>query len=143
MASKLEKMKLKQAKEREKFELKMKELEEETSKGKINLKTIQNGLKGNEINVSIDVSDSSLAAAPAPTSGTRKASKPSLMSPAASGATGGGGSTRDFQAAQSNAVALSSSGDVIFPVPAGPRVSDWSYTGDLDSNPPVIKSLTT
>lgn len=142
MASKIEKMRQKQAREREQFELKKKELEEEMNKGKINLKTIQNGLKGNEINVG-NILTAETSTSTSSTVGTIKKVSHTHTPSAAMAASSGVDRTSFGGGVGGGGVAMSSSGDVVFPVPAGPRVSDWSYTGDIDSIPPSIKSLVT
>ena len=129
MASKLEKMRLKQAKEREQFEAKKKELEEEMLKQKKNFKSIQNGLKNNEINISLEISSTSTTQ-PKIIPNNNNHHRDSLVKNA----------KIDITNSQNN-VMNDLSSDTAFPTPSGPKISDWAYTGAIDSSPPLIKSL--
>ena len=111
MAAKLEKLRLKQAKEQERYEAKRRELENEMQKGKKNLKTIQSGLKNKEIIIESDISSHIEK---------KKANRGSHRL------------TASFRETTTQAVT--------FPIPSAPRVSDWCYTAELNSAPPVVKS---
>jgi hypothetical protein len=103
------------AKEREEFELKKKELEEEMFREKQNMGKIRKGLRGNDLNLhpSNEEEEENM-------NGKRLK-----------------GNTR------STKVSTSDSTEQLLkapPIPSGPKISDWCYVGPIDSSPPVIKS---
>lgn len=110
-------------KSREEFETKKKELEEEMSKGRVNIGKIQKGLKNNEIieqsHIGLDPLESPAKKTQSHTKGTKKM--------AASSLTGSGGIT-PFSV------------DPLVYMPTGLRVSEWCFTGKLDSTPPIVKA---
>jgi hypothetical protein len=142
MASKLEKMRLKQAKEREQFEAKKKELEEEMIKQKKNFKSIQNGLKNNEINISLEISSTSTTQPKTIPNNSNNNNnnhhhRDSLIKNAKIDIT----NAQNNNNAMATATDASSSDNAAFPTPSGPKISDWAYTGAIDSSPPLIKTL--
>jgi hypothetical protein len=101
------------AKEREEFEQKKKELEEEMFREKQNMGKIRKGLRGNDLNLethSIDDDD---------------------------------GVNRRNRSSKNLKNSLTDSSTELLlkapPIPSGPKISDWCYIGPLDSAPPVIK----
>lgn len=140
--SKAEKMRDRLAsiqRDREEFEKQRKELEAEMAVGKQNMGKIKKGLKNNEIvkeQIMIDSPSNAGAEAGAlPRKASRKDS--TTGKPPTSAA-----SFHVNNAAFGGAVVPSSSsvytGSAI--MPSGARVSDWCFTGTLESSPPVVKS---
>ena len=139
MAAKLKAMKLKQAKEKEQMDAKVKQLNDEMTKGTKNLKVIESGLKNNDMNFSEDI-----------TSNIEKKVPTKTVTPSSS----------SVAIATSSVITIQ---DSAFPTPSGPRVSTWAYTGEqvnyyqiirifsiFDSNslpeqgsvPPIVKTYT-
>ena len=130
--------------DRDDFNKKKKELEAEMAASKNGMRRIQAGLKNNEIDQELIQSGTEHLSSPANTANKKHSSTPStgrksvatvspstrasLFSPtaAAAGASGGTGA------------------DALNPpivIPNGARISDWVYTGAIDSTPPVVKTM--
>jgi hypothetical protein len=106
------------AKEREEFELKKKELEEEMHREKQNMGKIRKGLRGNDLNLSscLDDDEDNM-------NGKRLK---------------GGNNSRSAKM-----LSTDSTEQLLLkapPIPSGPKISDWCYVGPIDSSPPVVKS---
>jgi hypothetical protein len=101
------------AKEREEFEQKKKELEEEMFREKQNMGKIRKGLRGNDLNMETCSTEEDEAM-----NRKNKSSKNIKNSQIES--------TEHLMKAP--------------PIPSGPKISDWCYIGPLDSSPPVVKS---
>lgn len=100
------------AKEREEFEQKKKELEEQMHREKQNMGKIRRGLRGNDLNLETTDEDDEYYGKRVKNSKSVKNSQ--------------NDSTDQLLKAP--------------PIPSGPKISDWCYVGPLDSSPPVIKS---
>lgn len=133
------------AKEREQFEQKRRELEQEMSKGKATLGEIKKGLKNNTIgrsdtNDEEDKSPKPAKASPVPSNGNRN-----RLSDAAArgGDRGAGGALSPMMSPVLSPVGPGGVGGLAGSViPSGPRLSEWCWTGPLDSMPPVVKEQT-
>lgn len=138
MASRAEKMRQKLgaiAKEREEFEIKKRALEDEMKQGKAALGDIRKGFKRattsstvpDDLDNGLDFCDLKTGEVITPTAGKRNS-----------------GAVRSIKRPSGNslspvAVDVSQKGGVV--VPTAPRVSDWCYTGDLESMPPIVKEM--
>lgn len=100
------------AKEREEFEQKKKELEEQMHREKQNMGKIRRGLRGNDLNLETTDDDDEFH-------GKRVKSAKSMKN----------------LHNDSNDQLLKAP-----PIPSGTKISDWCYVGSIDSSPPVIKS---
>lgn len=100
------------AKEREEFEQKKKELEEEMNKGKQNMEKIRRGMRMGGA-TSFNETDDEISIKR--TKSWKVSNRPDTS--------GGGGTSMTSQ----------------LPVPTGPKISDWCYNGSIDSSPPILK----
>jgi hypothetical protein len=136
------------AKEREAFEQKKKELDEEMVRSRLNMGKIQKGLRNNEIiEEPIDISlpnpvepspkkGSSPSKFATPSSSQKAKSRPTPR-PTNTGRTNRSGAD-DSKTPRSVADTTCPPQAVI--IPSGPRVSEWCYSGQIDSDPPVVKA---
>eukprot|EP01031_Cornospumella_fuschlensis_P035530 gene35530-43080_t len=142
--SKVEKMRGRLAsmqKDREEFERQKKELEEQMNIGRKNMDKIQKGLKNNVI-----LNDPELLDAPnsAELNNTpKRMSKRDMKSFIAQGANQAG-MLANMGSSVSNGLNLSDGNNSALTaqiiIPGGPRISEWCFTGPLDSAPPIVKS---
>lgn len=127
--------------DRDAFNKQKKELEAEMTASKNGMKRIQAGLKNNEIDQELIQSGTEHLAYASPSTtkkgnstgntGGRKSSvsttnRTSMFSPTAAASAGGTGA------------------DALNPpivIPSGARISDWVYTGPIESTPPVVKTM--
>ncbi|RYH26452.1 hypothetical protein EON65_14500 [archaeon] len=143
--SKVEKMRGRLAsmqKDREEFEKQKKELEEQMNIGRKNMDKIQKGLKNNVI-----LNDPELLDAPnsAELNTPKRMSKRDMKSFIAQGASqAGAGVLSNMGATVSNGLNLNDGNNTALTaqiiIPSGPRISEWCFTGPLDSAPPIVKS---
>lgn len=144
--SKVEKMRGRLAsmqKDREEFEKQKKELEEQMNIGRKNMDKIQKGLKNNVI-----LNDPELLDAPSSAelnNTPKRMSKRDMKSFIAQGASqAGGGALSNMGASTSNGLNLGDGNNAALSaqiiIPSGPRISEWCFTGPLDSAPPIVKS---
>ena len=119
------------AKEREQFEMKKRELEEEMNKGKQNMGKIRKGLRNNEIKMEQPLT---LEIVTASDSISAKGMESAMKKPPSR-----------LKKLPSNK-SLNSDTGISAPVrttiiiPSGPLLSEWAYTAPLDSIPPIMKS---
>lgn len=134
-------------KDREEFEKQKKQLEEQMHIGKQNIGRIQKGLKNNDINKdSIVIEQSASFGSPDAHSkqGKNASSKKEGFSKSNMSTKSVNDSSSSMNSPQptvtetfpSIQTQLSSVGFI----PLGTRISDWCYTGSLDSAPPVVKA---
>ena len=109
------------AKEREEFEQKKRELQEEMDKEKQNMGKIRKGLRGNDLKIQSVDSDDGISGIDEDTVVKRMKHTKSRKA-----VTEGPSITTDFSPKMP-------------PIPTGPRLSDWAYTGTDDSSPPTMK----
>ena len=116
------------AKEREEFEQKRKQLQEEMAKQKQNMGKIRKSIRHNDIKLdpSMENDDETESNADDDVSiGPRKSRPSSRLMP-----------SKSFRPSQTDSSEHSYRKT---PIPTGPKISDWCYTND-DSPPPVIKA---
>jgi hypothetical protein len=107
------------AKEREEFEQKKKELQEQMDQERHNMGKIRKGMRGNDLKIqSHESEEGGLEDEVNASRKIRSSSRAKRHTEAAS--------APDFL-------------PKVPPIPSGPRVSDWAYTGSADSTPPVVK----
>lgn len=102
------------AKEREEFEQKKRELEEEMHREKQNMGKIRKGLRGNDLNLDTHQNDED-----------------------------DDNAVKRVRSMRNQKNAQSESSDQLLkapPIPSGPKISDWCYIGAIDSSPPLVKS---
>ena len=110
------------AKEREEFEQKKRELQGEMDKEKQNMGKIRKGLRGNDLKIQSNDSDDGAGSNVEEEIGGRR--------------------IRGLKPRKSAAETLTISTECLPkmpPIPTGSRLSDWAYTGTVDSSPPVLK----
>jgi hypothetical protein len=153
-------------KEREDFEKHKRELEHEMNIGKQNIGKIQKGLKNNTIindpvllennlpsssSSSMNTSSSNVKKLKSTNSlmnasftGTGGANSPAFHGAGAAGGGGGGFGNGLHSPAERDGIPgapLSTPTPVMSNIiPSGPRISDWCFTGTLDSFPPIVKA---
>ena len=135
MATKADKLRGKlgsYAKEREQFEQKKRELEEEMSKGKQNMGKIRKGLRGNEIKMEQPLSvEAMLSGDLSAESSSLKLPPDSVRKPP----------SRLVKKQNSNSNLNNEiSPSKTLPIPSCPMLSEWVFTAPLDSTPPVFKN---
>lgn len=141
--SKAEKLKDRLAaiqKEREEFERQKKELENEMHKGKKNIGKIQKGLKNNLIINDPVLAENNLNISSSSTNNMKRLKKDSnslLSNSAANSPVVPHGSSLTLFSSTENGPNSLVQNHIM---PSGPRVSDWCFTGPLDSPPPMVKS---
>lgn len=113
--------------DREQFELKRKELEAEMNKGKHGLAEIQKGLKHHVINVTEEHHDDDGHQ-------SKKHNKLHKNSSRGLHEMSKGSHSHANGSPPANSVSNAAAA-----IPTAPRISDWCYTGALDSMPPVVK----
>ena len=139
--SKAEKMRGRLAsiqRDREEFERQKKELEEAMQVGRENMGKIQKGLKQNQIiNENIIVENTNNTEVTVNhTSRRYSTQKVSLSSNILSSQASVGQSS----SANYSPPGVSANTVINSMIPTGPRISDWCFTGSLDSQPPVVKT---
>lgn len=102
------------AKEREEFEQKKKELEEEMNKGKQNMERIRRGMR---------------AGGPTTTIPSTNTNDDEILIKR----------TKSWKLTNNRPDTSGSGSSSTPPVPTGPKISDWCYNGSLDSSPPILK----
>eukprot|EP01041_Mallomonas_annulata_P008864 gene8864-18362_t len=141
MAAKINKLRGKldsYAKEREQFENKRKELEEEMSKGRKNMTMIQKGLRNNEIKIDsalvVDVTQSDGFDITYGLDGSTSTKKPPSRM------------VKRLPSKTTNAIIEAPSGSpspsrtIALTIPSTPMLSEWAFTGPTDSTPPIFKN---
>jgi hypothetical protein len=119
--------------DREDFERQKKELETQMNIGRKNIDKIQKGLKNNTILNDPEM----LQDIPSPDGNVRRLSKKEKTFVAVGAAL----SSVNLLATTGNGSSgASAMNDAQLIIPSGPRISDWCFTGPLDSAPPVVKS---
>mmetsp|Transcript_26489 Transcript_26489/g.36473 ORF Transcript_26489/g.36473 Transcript_26489/m.36473 type:complete len:761 (+) Transcript_26489:177-2459(+) len=135
-------------KDREEFEKQKKQLEEQMNIGKQNIGRIQKGLKNNDINKETIVIEQQTASFGSPDAHSKQGKTVSMKN------SGFSKSTMSMKSVSDNSSSMNSPQPVITEtlpsiqtqissvgfIPLGTRISDWCYTGSLDSAPPVVKS---
>lgn len=150
------------AKQREEFELQKKSLEEQMNVGRQNMGRIKKGLKNNEIlDEPIEVAEIMHTA----TNAKKETKKPSNVLSVKENEQRKSVALKDFSMSlgSCNSPSINSSNTFFSPnstisggggvisgsgvpvasvslMPSGARVSEWCFTGELDSSPPVFKS---
>mmetsp|Transcript_23197 Transcript_23197/g.34028 ORF Transcript_23197/g.34028 Transcript_23197/m.34028 type:complete len:974 (+) Transcript_23197:241-3162(+) len=107
------------AREREEFEQKKRELQEEMNKEKHNMGKIRKGMRGNDIKMDTETDDVSPDENNVPKLQSKKSMRHVYKS---------------TETPSPDTLAK------VPPIPSCPKVSDWAYTGDINSSPPVVKS---
>lgn len=107
------------AKEREEFELKKKELQEQMNQERQNMGKIRKGMRGNDLNIQSHESEDICSEDEVITSRKVRSSSRSKR--------------------PSEVTTPTELFSKLPPIPSGPKVSDWAYTGSADSTPPVVK----
>ena len=125
--------------DRDDFNKKKKELEAEMAASKNGMRRIQAGLKNNEIDQELIQSGTEHITSPANAT-ARKNTTPLGRKPSASSP-----STRaPLFSPTAAGSAVGTGADALNPpivIPNGARISDWVYTGAIDSMPPVVKTM--
>jgi len=130
--------------DRDDFNKKKKELEAEMAASKNGMRRIQAGLKNNEIDQELIQSGTEHLSSPANTANKKHSTTPSTGRKSVATVSP---STRASLFSPTAAAAGASSGtgaDALNPpivIPNGARISDWVYTGAIDSTPPVVKTM--
>eukprot|EP00607_Mallomonas_marina_P002406 CAMPEP_0182428978 /NCGR_PEP_ID=MMETSP1167-20130531/25198_1 /TAXON_ID=2988 /ORGANISM="Mallomonas Sp, Strain CCMP3275" /LENGTH=541 /DNA_ID=CAMNT_0024612247 /DNA_START=192 /DNA_END=1817 /DNA_ORIENTATION=- len=118
------------AKERQSFENKRRELEEEMAKGKQNMGKIRKGLRNNEIKMETPLQvDIDVEFGRTDTEGRRLASRALKR--------GGNKNALDSPVISSPNIG---STKMAVTIPSTALLSEWAFTGSIDSTPPVLKS---
>ena len=130
--------------DRDDFNKKKKELEAEMAASKNGMRRIQAGLKNNEIDQELIQSGTEHLSSPANTANKKHSTTPSTGRKSVATVSP---STRASLFSPTSAAAGASGGtgaDALNPpivIPNGARISDWVYTGAIDSTPPVVKTM--
>jgi hypothetical protein len=140
-------------KEREEFEKQKKELENEMHIGKQNIGKIQKGLRNNHIINDPVLTENNLASSATnngSSNNVRKLKKADTNNVSNSSNLGGNcnsplqrhnDSSLSIQSpSDSNTAAMLQTPVMTNIIPSGPRISDWCFTGSIDSSPPTVKS---
>eukprot|EP00981_Chlorochromonas_danica_P000555 scaffold125_cov156-Ochromonas_danica.AAC.4 len=115
--------------DREEFERQKKALEDQMRQGRKNMDKIQKGLKNNVILNDPQILESAMDMSNSP----KRLSRRDMKSFVAAGAA----------ASMNNVLLNEMSGGLLqvqIIIPSGPRISDWCFTGPLDSAPPIVKT---
>lgn len=132
--------------DRESFERKKKELEADMTQSRGNLEKIKKGLKNNTIgDINVEVTLSAVSSPSLPqrkesfiSPGIRPSTSQKLKSLILSSPNGK--STTNLLSPPNGSPSAGNIKDSFFVIPSGQRVSDWCFTGSLDSTPPIVKN---
>lgn len=146
--SKVEKMRGRLAsmqQDREDFERQKRELEAQMSAGRKNMDKIQKGLRNNIILNDPELFEGPVDGVNMNKRMSRKDMKGIITSGAVLSPTGTAATSAANGTSISSAVLVdpSANGAVLQAqviIPTGPRISDWCFTGAMDSAPPIVKS---